>query len=53
MSEQCYTAIWSGGLLGFMLGNLFCYLSLVRPIIRLKDEHYARLEARYKKARGY
>jgi len=36
-------------LLGFILGNIFCYFSLVRPIIKLKDEHYSRLESRYNK----
>lgn len=44
---------WDVAILVFILTNVFCWFTLTRPIIRLKDEHYARLEARYKKAKGY
>lgn len=44
---------WDVAVIVFILTNIFYYFTLTRPMMRLKDEHYNRLEVRYKKAKGY
>lgn len=41
--------IWAAAILGFIVGNVYSYFSLVRPIIALKDGYIKRLQERLKK----